>query len=83
MTKTAVEVRQIEKHSVVVDGRKTSISLEWEFWAGVHNIAHIKNLTISQLVGKIRAQSAHNLSSAIRVHVLKHIAPPEFLQKPR
>jgi predicted DNA-binding ribbon-helix-helix protein len=81
MTKT-VEVRRIAKHSIVVDGRKTSVSLEWEFWAGVHNIARLKKLTISQLVGGIRDQNPRNLSSAIRVHVLRHTAAPEFLEMP-
>jgi predicted DNA-binding ribbon-helix-helix protein len=78
MTKT----KTVAKHSIVVDGRKTSVSLEREFWAGVHNIARLKKQTVSQIVSGIRAQSPRNLSSAIRVHVLRHTAAPEFLEMP-
>ena len=61
------------KRSVVIDGHKTSVSLEDPFWTELKNIAHARQLTLSDLVSKIegtRAQS--NLSSAIRLFVLQH-----------
>ena len=61
------------KRSVVIDGHKTSVSLEDPFWTELKNIAHARQLTLSDLVSKIegtRAQS--NLSSAIRLFVLHH-----------
>ena len=63
----------IVKHSIVIDGHKTSISLEDAFWTDLKNIAHTQQVTLSDLVSKIegtRAQS--NLSSAIRLFVLHH-----------
>ena len=63
----------VVKRSVVIDGHKTSVSLEDAFWTELKNIAHARKLTLSELIGKIegtRAQS--NLSSAIRLFVLHH-----------
>ena len=61
------------KRSVVIDGHKTSVSLEDPFWTELKKIAHTQQVTLSDLVSKIegtRAQS--NLSSAIRLFVLHH-----------
>ena len=63
----------VVKRSVVIDGHKTSVSLEDPFWTELKNIAHGQQVTLSDLVSKIegtRAQS--NLSSAIRLFVLHH-----------
>ena len=63
----------VVKRSVVIDGHKTSVSLEDAFWTELKNIAHGQQVTLSDLVSKIegtRAQS--NLSSAIRLFVLHH-----------
>jgi predicted DNA-binding ribbon-helix-helix protein len=63
----------IVKRSVRLDGHKTSISLEDEFWEGLCEIARRERLTISTLVKKIaRARKSDNLSSAIRVFVCNH-----------
>lgn len=61
------------KRSIVIDGHKTSVSLEDAFWNDLKNIAHAERVTLSELVAKIdgtRKQS--NLSSAIRLFVLGH-----------
>jgi len=61
------------KRSIVIDGRKTSVSLEDAFWTELKNIAQVQRMTLSELVTKIdvtRKQS--NLSSAIRQFVLEH-----------
>ena len=63
----------VVKHSIIIDGHKTSVSLENAFWSDLKNIAHAQRVTLSELVTKIdgtRKQS--NLSSAIRLFVLEH-----------
>jgi predicted DNA-binding ribbon-helix-helix protein len=63
----------IVKRSIVIDGHKTSVSLEDPFWTDLKKIAHTQQVTLSELVTKIdgtREQS--NLSSAIRLFVLHH-----------
>ena len=63
----------VVKRSVVIDGHKTSVSLEDAFWTDLKNIAHDRQLTLSELIGKIEATRAQsNLSSAIRLFVLHH-----------
>jgi predicted DNA-binding ribbon-helix-helix protein len=63
----------VAKRSVVITGHKTSITLEDEFWKGLREIAHERDMTPSELVAAIDAdrQSA-NLSSAIRLFVLRY-----------
>jgi predicted DNA-binding ribbon-helix-helix protein len=63
----------VVKRSIVLVGHKTSVSLEDQFWDGLHEIAGNENMTISTLVEKIDTnRSSHNLSSAIRIFVLGH-----------
>ncbi len=66
------------KHSIVVNGRKTSISIEEAFWTSLKQIATEQGMTLSQLVGAIRAEktSGSNLSSAIRVYILNWFRSP-------
>jgi predicted DNA-binding ribbon-helix-helix protein len=68
-----MEKSQVMKRSVVVGGHKTSISLEEPFWKGLKEIASKRRQSLSVLVGSIDAErSFGNLSSAIRMFVLKH-----------
>jgi predicted DNA-binding ribbon-helix-helix protein len=61
----------IVKHSISISGRKTSVSLEDEFWKGLRSIAGERNTKLSDLVARIKAdRSERNLSSAIRLFVL-------------
>ena len=63
----------IVKRSIVIDGHKTSVSLEDAFWNDVKNIARVRRGTISKLLGEIDRTRGHgNLSSAIRLFVLGH-----------
>ena len=63
----------IVKRSVIINGHKTSISLEDAFWSEVKAIASEKQTTISEFLTNIdRDRQASNLSSALRVLVLKH-----------
>jgi len=64
----------IVKRSVVLDGQKTSLTLEDAFWAEIKEIARIQNVTVSRVVAEIDATRKHsNLSTAIRVYVLEHL----------
>ena len=61
------------KRSVNVDGHRTSVSLENEFWDGLREVARHKNLTVSALVATITSgRDRNNLSSALRVFVFNH-----------
>ena len=63
----------IIKRSVVLNGHKTSVSLENEFWDGLQEIARHEKMTISVLVkGIADSRTSDNLSSAIRMFVFKH-----------
>jgi predicted DNA-binding ribbon-helix-helix protein len=65
----------IIKRSVSIDHRKTSVSLEKEFWQDLKAIARNRHATVSDLVASIDAQRQHgNLSSAIRLYVLNHFS---------
>ena len=63
----------VHKRSMVIDGHKTSVSLEEEFWMALKEIAASREMTLSQLVGTIKADRHFgNLSSAVRQFVLDH-----------
>jgi predicted DNA-binding ribbon-helix-helix protein len=63
----------VVKRSIVIDGHKTSVSLEEAFWKGLKEIASNRDASLSQLVGSIDADRLQgNLSSAIRLFVLDH-----------
>jgi len=63
----------IIKRSIVIDGHKTSISLEDGFWEQLKGIAHARHSNISKLVAQIDQTRTGNLSSAIRVFILEHL----------
>jgi predicted DNA-binding ribbon-helix-helix protein len=63
----------IVKRSILLAGRNTSVSLEDAFWKSLKDIAKIKRKLLSELIIEIDvARGKHNLSSAIRQHVLNH-----------
>jgi len=61
----------MRKRSVVIAGHRTSVSLEEAFWFGLKEIAEQRGVSVNRLVETIDAARATNLSSAIRVFVLK------------
>jgi predicted DNA-binding ribbon-helix-helix protein len=64
---------RVVKRSIVIDGHRTSVSLEDEFWAAMKAIAAQRRMTLAELVAAIdRKRGDGNLSSAIRVYVLAH-----------
>jgi predicted DNA-binding ribbon-helix-helix protein len=61
----------IAKRSVVIDGHKTSVSLEEPFWQAVRAITDKRKITISELLREIdQNRDNANLSSAVRTFVL-------------
>ena len=65
----------IVKHSLVVAGHRTSVSLEDAFWQALRSVAAARGLSIAGLVAEIDAvRGEANLSSAIRVHLLRTLA---------
>ena len=66
------------KRSVTLNGHRTSISLEPEFWDEVKRLADRRAISVNALISEIdHARTAvsepepRNLSSAVRVHVLR------------
>jgi predicted DNA-binding ribbon-helix-helix protein len=65
----------IVKRSVVRNGRKTSVSLETQFWEPLKQIAGREGISISRLVERVAVEAGaeQNLSSALRVFVLQYV----------
>ena len=63
----------IANRRIILNGRKSCITLEPEFWDGLKDIAVARGVTVSALVTSIMSEQRHaNLSSAVRVFVLRH-----------
>lgn len=73
-TQTDRDDQALRKRSVTVAGHRTSISLEEAFWLELNRVAAARGQSVSALVSWIDRQRRGNLSSAIRVFVLKEIA---------
>ena len=59
------------RHSIFINGRKTSVSIEDAFWRSLKEVAHERRETLSNLIAKIDVHRQHNnLSSAVRLFVL-------------
>ena len=43
----------VVKRSIIINGHKTSVSLEDAFWTEAKNIAHTQQTTLSELITKI------------------------------
>lgn len=64
--------RGVVKRSVAIAGHRTSISLEEPFWVALRAIAREREVSVQMLIEEIdSARRAQNLSSAIRVFVLR------------
>jgi predicted DNA-binding ribbon-helix-helix protein len=61
----------LKKHSVVISGHQTSVTLENIFWSKLKEIARKKKKSLKELITEIDASRTTNLSSAIRVYILK------------
>ncbi len=59
------------KHSVLVAGHRTSVSLEPEFWQALQRLAKANQRSVNAEIGAIDAgRGERNLSSAIRLAIL-------------
>ncbi len=66
----------MRKRSVTIDGHRTSISLEDAFWSELVLLARQRSVSLNMLVTEVdraRASEDVNLSSALRVHVLREL----------
>ena len=63
----------IRKHSASLHGHRTSFSLEDEFWAELKAIAADRSIPLAALISEIddKRPPESNLSSALRLHVLR------------
>jgi predicted DNA-binding ribbon-helix-helix protein len=63
---------RVVKHSVVIAGHRTSISLEDAFWIALKEIAAGEGVSLAALVARMDASRGDaNLSSALRVFALE------------
>ena len=70
------------RRSVVLNGHRTSVSLEDEFWEALREIAHAQERSMNALIAEIDGKRRGNLSSAVRLYVLddlrgRHCAPAD------
>ncbi len=65
---------QLRRHSVVIAGHRTSVSLENAFWWQLKDLAAARGRSLNQLITEIDRNRSGNLSSAIRVFVLEQRA---------
>tara|TARA_R110002096_G_scaffold326235_2_gene520244 strand:+ start:1718 stop:1972 length:255 start_codon:yes stop_codon:yes gene_type:complete len=64
---------QLRRRSVTIAGHRTSVSLEDPFWDELKRIAADRNISIAQIVGEVDKHRQGNLSSALRVYVLREL----------
>ena len=67
------EISPVCKRSVRIAGHSTSLTLEAEFWAELKVIAQGRGQSLNQLIASIDTHRVGNLSSALRVFVLKEL----------
>ena len=61
----------MKKHSVELSGHQTSIALEDEFWETLKQIAKEKKTSVRQLLIQIDNNHQGNLSSSVRLFILR------------
>ncbi len=63
---------RVRKHSLVIAGHSTSVSLEAAFWDALREWAQERQISVAALVAEIdSARGEANLSSALRVRLLE------------
>ena len=73
----------IKKRSVVLNGHATSITLENIFWRAFISIAEAQGKNTSQLLVEIDENRNGNLSSAVRIYVLRNFMKQNHQLKSR
>ena len=67
----AADPSEMRKRSVVIAGHRTSVSLENAFWEALKLEASARDQTVNQIITNIDKQRNGNLSSAIRLFILR------------
>ena len=63
---------RMHKHSLVIAGHSTSVSLESAFWDALRECARERETSVAALVAEIDSSRGEaNLSSALRVRLLE------------
>ena len=71
----------IYRRTIRLNGKRTSVSLEDEFWQALREIASRKNMTASALVEQIDLErNTVNLSSAVRLFVIDYYSSVSTLR---
>ncbi len=61
----------LEKRSLTLEGHRTSLALEPEFWEGLTSMAASRSVSVPRLVVEIdRTRGSRSLASAVRLAVL-------------
>lgn len=63
----------VRKRSVTIAGHRTSFSLEDAFWEELVGIAQRRGITLAELVVEIDSEREGNLSSALRLYILRDL----------
>ena len=63
----------IKKRSVNIAGHRTSVSMEEPFWDALRDIAAREKKSLNDLIAAIDSARDGNLSSAIRIYVLREL----------
>jgi len=64
---------RLRKRSVTIAGHRTSLSLEAAFWEELKAAAAARGQSLNALIAEIDAARSGNLSSAVRVWVLRRL----------
>jgi predicted DNA-binding ribbon-helix-helix protein len=65
---------KVRKRSVLVSGHATSVSLEEDFWSALKRLAETREQSMNELISELDKGRAGNLSSTIRVFVLREVS---------
>ncbi|MEM7224614.1 MAG: ribbon-helix-helix domain-containing protein [Pseudomonadota bacterium] len=65
--------QRVQKRSLTIAGHRTSVSLEEAFWHHLKRLAAARGLSLSALVAEVDREPHANLSSALRVYVLRNL----------
>ncbi|MEH6630351.1 MAG: ribbon-helix-helix domain-containing protein [Halopseudomonas aestusnigri] len=68
-----IRSEEVKKRSVTIAGHRTSFSLEEAFWLEVKKLAKDQGLSINQFIEKVDEARTSNLSSTLRILVLKNL----------
>ncbi|HBU97690.1 ribbon-helix-helix domain-containing protein [Thalassospira lucentensis] len=63
----------VRKRSVTIAGHRTSFSLEDAFWQELLGLAEQRAVTLAELVVEIDSTRDGNLSSALRLYILRDL----------